>query len=470
MNVPLLIMLLPAVVAVPLFLLGRLRWLQSLLAGATTVLLAVLSLQIPLEQLAIFAGRELLFRGTWSVLGRAFTFAPDDRPALAFVFVAATVFFLLAGAAHVSRRFVPVGLALLSLLAAMLFVEPFLFASLFIVLSAALATLILADERYSGGRGAMRLLVFTVIGVPFILLAGWLLEAFANSPDDLQLVGQARLLVGIGFVILLSVVPFHSWVPIVAEESPSFEAAYVLAILPAGTFFFLLNFLNQFSWMREPEFYAILRLSGLALTLVGGVFAFGQRSLGRLLGYTVLIDMGAALLALSLGQADSVRVALVMLALRAGALVVWGLGQAQIRNVTNSDRFDDLAGLGRQMPFATAAVLFGGASLLGLPVTAGFVGRWALYQLLADVDLQSAMLLLLASLSGLLAYARAIAVLLTPNPDLPEAGDALFSEGYFAIAYALVGVALILVMGAFPQLLLPAISAAADAFAALTGA
>ena len=464
MTVPLLLLAAPTVMAGVVYLLRRWVWVQAILAALTAAVLGLLALQIPLDQVAVFAGRDVEFRAAWVVLGRSFTFAPDDRPALAFIYLASMFFFAGAGAGRIPRAFLPVGLLILSLLAATLFVQPFLFAALFLEMIAACAVLILADDDHPVTRGALRLLVFVTLAVPFILLAGYQLEGAATSPDDPTLLGRATVLLNIGLMILLAIVPFHSWIPAVAEESSPYASAFVFTVVQAAVMFFMLKFLNQYDWLRtNPAEFAALRIGGAALVIVGGAFAFAQRQFGRLMGYAVMVDLGAALLAVGLGTADGLRAAMAIVALRSIGLAVWGLGLGWLKGRGGAD-FDDLAGKAWNMPFAAAAVVLGGLSLAGFPLTAGFAGRWALYRLLAAEDIGLAFVLLLASGSVMLAYARGIAALVRQ----PAAADNEWPlEDQVAIAYLALGVLLIVALGLFPQLLLPSVTKAVEAFGAL---
>jgi NADH:ubiquinone oxidoreductase subunit 2 (subunit N) len=127
------------------------------------------------------------------------------------------------------------------------------------------------------------------------------------------------------------------------------------------------------------------------------------------------------------------------------------------------------------MPFAATALIVGGLSLAAIPSTAGFPGRWALFRLLATEDVRLAFLLLLASVSVMLSYARGIAALFHRAPtdeSLPAEAlplpASLATEGPREAPAAMVilslGIALIMLLGLFPQLLLPAVTRAAEAF------
>jgi formate hydrogenlyase subunit 3/multisubunit Na+/H+ antiporter MnhD subunit len=101
-------------------------------------------------------------------------------------------------------------------------------------------------------------------------------------------------------------------------------------------------------------------------------------------------------------------------------------------------------------------------SLVGFPITAGFAGRWALLTLLAQVHPTAALLLLLGTASIGLVCARGLAALLPQG-----GGEAASVEDRPTMITLAAGVGAVLILGIFPQWLLPAVAGAAAAFANL---
>ena len=87
MSVPLLFMAAPVAAAALCALLYRWSWLQSIVACLTVLLLALLALQIPLDELAVVGGSDVRLSATFNIFGRAFVFAVEDRPVLIFYFM-----------------------------------------------------------------------------------------------------------------------------------------------------------------------------------------------------------------------------------------------------------------------------------------------------------------------------------------------------------------------------------------------
>ena len=467
MSAPFFFISLPLLAAPFLYVLRHRRRLAPVLAASLPALLAVLALILPVNQPIGLLG-NVSIRDSLTVLGRVFVIEPADRLALTLLFAQAALLFLATPLAEPGRFYLPAGTAVLGLLAAALFVRPFLFAALFLELAAAFVVLILGDESRPVTRGALRFLVFMTLGMPFILLTGWLLDASAASPEDTSFVLKATVLLGIGFVILFAVVPFHSWLPVVAEHAPPLSAAFVFTVMHLPAMFLLLNFLNTYDWLgQNPAVYQALTLAGGGMAFVGAVFAFGQRNFGRSVGYAMMVDIGATLLAVGLGTPAGVEVALVTLVMRGLALLMWGVGLSQLRRAAGSDDFDSLRGLARRYPLPAAAVVLGMLSLVGVPVTAGFPGRWALLNLLthSQRDPRAALLLLLGMASVALVCVRGLAALLTLREGEPEPWAEAFSAHRASIVVYGAGLATLLVLGAFPQWLLPTIARAAFVFA-----
>ncbi|MBI3362669.1 MAG: hypothetical protein HY023_16330 [Chloroflexi bacterium] len=453
--------------------------------------LALFLLWLPLGPTSRVLGLGIDPAGAIGALGRTLRLETDDRPALMFMYLAS--FFLFGGglAVPTPRAFLPAALCALSALSAALFVTPFVFATAFLEAAAILAVLMLSDDESPRAtqRGALRFLIFVTFSVPFILLTGWLLELYSGSPDELTLLSRATGLLAAGFVILLAVVPFHSWIPAVAQDASPFAAAFMFTVVQASITFFMLGFLNQYSWLgTNPQVYAWLRLAGLVMVIMGGAFAFAQRSFGRLMGYAVIADYGATLLAIGLDSADGLRVGIVLIALRGIALAVWGIGMGALRPAAGGgDDFGQMRGLGWKQPLAAAAVFVGGLSLVGFPLTAGFVGRWALWRLLAPAYPEAAIIVLLSAVSVGLAYARGLASLMAKGdqrlgvrvqPGDQRSGEAegiaperrtYLGASPLSLIYFVVGLAVIAVIGLYPQWLLPAVAKAAEAFANLAG-
>jgi formate hydrogenlyase subunit 3/multisubunit Na+/H+ antiporter MnhD subunit len=197
--------------------------------------------------------------------------------------------------------FVPVGLVLVAVWMAVLAVEPFLYAALLLELAVLLSIPLLSLPGAPPGRGAIRYLIFQTFGMPFILLTGWLLVGVESSPGDLELVVRASTLLGFGFLFLLGIFPFHSWLPMLSEEAHPYPTTFIFFFMPLMVSLFGLNFLDQYAWLRQSaNLHEILRAAGIMMMLVGGVWAALQRHMGRILGFAIMLGTGTTLIAISI--------------------------------------------------------------------------------------------------------------------------------------------------------------------------
>lgn len=476
MPAPLLFLLTPGLVACGVVVAHRRRWLATGLAAGSAALLGLLAITLPLDE----AWLGLTLTSTWTILGRTLALEPVDRLGLAFIFMQAALLFLAARLVTSTRFFLPGGLLILSLLSAALFVQPFVFAAAFFELAAALAVFLLADEHHRNTRGAVRFFVFMTLGMIFILVTGWLLEAIQASPDDSALTLRATITLALGFAIILGVAPFHSWLPVVAEDAPALSTTFVLTVMHFPVVLLMVQFLMIYPWLNQnPAAERILTLMGGGMAALGAGFVFSQRNFGRALGYVMMLELGATLLGLGLGTQAGIESVLAALALRGIALTGWGLGLAQLRRTArahgatgNPDDFESLRGVGRQHPFAAALVVLSLLSLAGFPLTAGFAGRWALLYQLAHIHPTSAVLLLIGTASVGLVCARGLAALSTPLEVAPTAEtesmpivQRLFGERPWASGVSAALLLLIGLLGFFPQWLLPAVARTALLFA-----
>lgn len=448
---PLGLILLPLAVAPLAYLLRRWATLAGLLASGVTVFLALVVLRLPLIPVSA--------ESAVSVLGRELVLTPSNRLALAFIYAIAAVVFVLGWRIPQGAPLFPLSLALLATLTGALLIRPFLFAVLLLQIGAGLAVFLIQSDQPGSGQAALRYLVLTTLAVPPFLVAGWLVDVYATNPLETSLLPTARGLIAFGFAILLTTVPFHSWVPAVGSEAPPLTAALILGLNPLVVFMLLLTMLQDFPWLEAGgTAYAWMRGGGLLLVGLGGALAFSRRSFGRLMGYGALVELGAALIALGLGQPAGLRAAVIILALRAISLVITCAGLALLRQRADNDTFEALRGRGWETPLGLAALMFGGLSLAGFPFTLGFVGRWALLSLLVISDLPAAVALFLAGVSVAGGYLRGQAALLAGAADSVRADPRL--------ARLLVGLALAaaVVLSLFPQLFLPAVDRLAGLF------
>lgn len=458
MNAPMLWIVLPLAAAGVLFLLRRWQRLTAL-AGVAVALALALAARLPIGETITLGPLSFTLEAPLVVLGRRLVLLPGDRGLLAMSYLLTAFWLAGSGAAGAGAMFVPLALGVNVLLVAALAVEPFLYAALIIELAALLCVPLLSPPGQGVSRGVLRFLTFQTFGLPFILITGRLLEGVETAPTDAALAARAGALLGLGFVFLLGIFPFHTWIPMLSETVLPYRAAYVFSALPLMIGVLGLGFLDRFGWLRdETTLYTLLRVAGELMIITGGVWAAFQRHLGRMLGFAVMVEIGFSLLAVQPGAGLTHFFAL--LGPRVAALGTWALALSLLGRAAGGLRFREVQGLARRMPLAAAAAILANFSIAGLPLLAGFPARLALWEQISSTA-PAALLWTFLGCAGLFIGAfRTIAVLVMGETEEPWSR----SESRAGLFFLSVGVAALLLMGLLPHWFLPVAQSLGQAF------
>ena len=185
------------------------------------------------------------------------------RPALLAIYLVTA--FWLGGvlAARVGRLAIPLGLGIIALLTAAYAVDPFLYAALLIEMAVLGSVPLLTPPGRPVGRGVSALPGISDPGddaaAVHRLDHGW-----GGGQSRRPCLGSAGItFLGLGFALLLAVIPFQTWIPMLAEEAHPYAAGLIFLMLPEMIMLFGLSFLDRYAWLREcfiNVFY--LRLAG----------------------------------------------------------------------------------------------------------------------------------------------------------------------------------------------------------------
>jgi multicomponent Na+:H+ antiporter subunit D len=227
----------------------------------------------------------------------------------------------------------------------------------------------------------------------------------------------------VGLSLKIAVWPLHLWLPNVYTYSPSPVSAFLSATATKVAVLVLLRAFYTIGGLSTP--FATLPLADtlVPLAIIGAISAsitaIYQDNLKRALAYSSVAQVGYIMLGIGLATSAGLVAALLHLfnhALMKGALFC-AMGCLVYR--TGSARVEALRGAGRTMPWTATALVIGGLSLIGVPLTAGFVSKWALLSAaLGEGRWVVAVLLLLSSLLALVYVGRILTVvILSPRPS-----------------------------------------------------
>ncbi|MEW5940219.1 MAG: proton-conducting transporter membrane subunit [Chloroflexota bacterium] len=447
MNAPFLWILLPLLMA-GLALLARTQRTAMIIGAATAAILAFIALVVPIN--VAFAVGPFSFKlgGTLNFLGRSFTFATGDGPLLAVLYGLAAIWFFGSESVNMARRLTPAGLAILALLVGSMAVQPFLFAALLIEVACLLAAPMLLPLNQPPGRGILRFVIYQTLAMPFILFAGWLLAGVETSPGDAALTGSASAILFLGFAFLLAIFPLNTWIPMLLEETPAYVTGFLLWILSQTAILFAMSFVDRYTFLRlSPDLPPALRVAGLTMVGTAGLWAAFERHLGRLMGFAVIAETGYTLLSLSLGSSAGIETIFLQMIPRGFGMAVWAMSLTIIQGQVEEPRFSNVQGAARAVPFATVGLILASLSSVGVPLLAGFPARLALMEELASVSLGQ-VLALMIGLGGLLTGTiRTLAVSVMTPANTPWERR----ESRAQMVLLVLGVAVLFVLGLFPQ-------------------
>ena len=293
----------------------------------------------------------------------------------------------------------------------------------------------------------------------------------ADAESGVTVVSLVLIAVGFGFKI--AAVPFHGWAPDVYEGAPTPVTAFMSVGIKAGAFVGFLKLFTVAAVGLGDIWTAALTVLAVLTMIVGNAMALPQRNLKRMLAYSSIAHAGYLLLGLiatgrSLDTSGSSAVlfylgAYTFMNIGAFGILVW---------IRNRRRFgytlDEVAGLGRTMPWAAIAMTLFMVSLTGIPPLVGFWGKFYLFTAIVDAGLTwLAIVAVIMSAVSAYYYLRVVWYMYfreAPEGAVVEADDAGPALGAAAaVTFAALGV---LALGLYPS---PLISAAQGALRVLVG-
>lgn len=352
------------------------RWQRFAVATGViaTWLLWAMVKAIPLVPTEVERANRIFSGDTLTLLGRPLLMTEGIREFVLFLYLATSILFLLAMFSAQGRFFVSSSLAALSPLAAALMIEPFTAGALLLLLALTIMVTTIQGDRAGATRAALRLLFMASLATPLFLVAGWILA----SDQTTLFTTAARLLAG-GFVILMAGFPAFFWVRPVVVEAPPLASLFIFGLAQSVIVTFFFDLLQANAWLQQNEtFVGLLLQSGAATMLVAGILALTAKDLSSLLAYCLLLDVGMLVTAVAVGGAEGWDIAVALQLARFVSLLLATVGIGIIRNQQRDEvEANDLEAI-RYAPLGVALFAFGSASLIGLPMTIGFSGRWSL--------------------------------------------------------------------------------------------
>jgi NADH-quinone oxidoreductase subunit N len=257
--------------------------------------------------------------------------------------------------------------------------------------------------------------------------------------------GWGMLLIGLAFKV--SLVPAHLWTPDVYQGAPTPVVAFLSTGSKAAGFVALLLLLTTLGSGIAPLRTPLWWLSLLSMTL-GNLAALRQRNLKRMLAYSSIAQMGYVTLALLTGTHDGfAAVVLYVVIYTVMNLTAFG-AVASLSGESRMESIDEYRGLGYSRPFQGGMLGLAMFALAGIPPTAGFMGKFAIFAAaIKGNETPLAILGIITAAISVYYYLRVVAVLYMHAPETETAANkASFRE---TAALCVTGF-VILLLGVYP--------------------
>ena len=309
------------------------------------------------------------------------------------------------------------------------------------------------------------------------------------------LVAAAFGFIAVGLATKAAIYPLHTWQPDAYAESPDTVTIYISALVSTAAAYAF----ARITWtVFTPEFFAasasnqdilnvFLALAALSV-LVGSLLAAMQRRVKRMFAYSSVAQFGLIIMAVGIAvhpaaqgtRAAEFAVYGVVIHLVAHAIIKGGLfaTAGAFRSGSGARLVGEYAGLAKQRPFLSGAVAVLGFSIVGVPPSVGFIGKWYIGVSAVEAELWALVFVVFAStLLTLLYVARLLEKLYfdylpEDAPSHAEASAEVAADGSGTLSYGMLSLVLVatvlsLVLGfmgaEFTEALAPLVEAVEEA-------
>jgi len=267
-------------------------------------------------------------------------------------------------------------------------------------------------ERTAARRAALQALIVTAAGGLSLLAAGVLLMQIGGTPSLSGLVAaqapvtEHPLYVGIALLVFMAAFtksaqfPFHFWLPN-AMEAPTPVSAYLHSATMVKAGVYLVARMTPLLGGTALWTTTIVAV-GTVTMLVGAMRAVLVTDLKRILAYSTISALGVMMLLMGIGSEAAITAGLVYVLAHAGYKGALFMVAGAVDHETGTRDVAQLGGLRARMPLTALAAALAAASMAGLPLLLGFVGKEQFYETVAHVGpmVPWSALLLAAAVAG----------------------------------------------------------------------
>lgn len=357
-------------------------------------------------------------------------------------------------------------LILFSLIGGLLVVSFHNLAMLFIgieIMSVALYILAgIRKKDFASNEAALKYFLMGAFSTGFLLFGMTLIYGASGSFDlaeirryvtenpqlsPLLYTGILLLIVGLAFKI--GAAPFHFWTPDVYDGSPTLITTFMSTVVKTAAF---AGFLRLFSscFMPLQDFWEpVLQVLAIITLFIGNITAVVQQSFKRMLAYSSISHAGYMLFAIIASGAGAADAMLLYATAYSVASVVAFSVLILVKRTHGSEDFESFNGLAGRNPFLALVLTIAMLSLAGIPLTAGFIGKFMMFAgVVADYHVILVGLAIVNAAIGIFYYFRVVVAMYFKPADR----RAIVVNPYYQTALV-ISVIVTILLGIYPALI-----------------
>jgi multicomponent Na+:H+ antiporter subunit D len=330
----------------------------------------------------------------------------------------------------------------------------------------AAASLTALDGSAAALRGAIRYLLISMLGSLSYLLGVALIyhacgsvdivlvaERIGTAPDLVVAVALGTMTAGL--VLKTALFPLHFWLPPAHGSAPAPVSAVLSALVVKASFYLLLRLWLEVFDGGGPWLAEFLGVLGAVAVVWGSVAALRQARLKLLMAYSTVAQIGYFFMAFPLAAVGGGAVwagALYLVLAHGLAKAAMFLSAGSVLRFARHDRIDELDRIVHRLPLTLTAFALAGVSIMGLPPSGGFIGKWLMLEAAFRQGRYGFVAVIL--LGGVLAAAyvfRVVGHAFTPTARAQRAREVPAAMEWSALLLALAAI----LLGLLPPLVLP---------------
>jgi NADH-quinone oxidoreductase subunit N len=190
--------------------------------------------------------------------------------------------------------------------------------------------------------------------------------------------GLVFLVTGFGFKV--AAVPFHMWAPDTYHGAPTSITAFLIAGSEAAAFATLMRVFNVGLGSLSGTWSTMISIMALLSMTIGNIGALTQDNVKRMMAYSAIAQAGYVLVAVAVATQPATISALYYLLVYAFMILGCFTVIIMVSNNVNSEEIDDFRGLSEKAPLFAAAMTVFFLSMVGIPPTGGFLGKFYIFK------------------------------------------------------------------------------------------